>query len=211
VAQQPVPGDGGVGPDWEHAACGVVASVVVTVVLFVLFSWAFQRRLIYLQATGACRRRQPCWRVRATYSARRVTNCGWGRDRSRRAARPVRSRFWLPMATPVAAVEGVAGAEPGRRAGGPLHGGAADEGARLQGARPGRAQLQPEQAGRVVGGRLQLTCRPEPGSSTWRSSSRPSASGVQPCSAGTQLDRGFTFGRCVHDRKANYCPRSVAK
>jgi transposase InsO family protein len=28
---------------------------------------------------------------------------------------------------------------------------------------------------------------------------------------GTQLDRSFTFGRCVHDRKANSCLRFVAK
>jgi hypothetical protein len=48
-------------------------------------------------------------------------------------------------------------------------------------------------------------------SPTWRSSSTRSASGVQPRSAGTQLDRSFTFARCVHDRKTNSSPSLVAK
>ena len=35
LAQWPVPGDRGVEPDWHRAACGLFASVVVAVVLFV--------------------------------------------------------------------------------------------------------------------------------------------------------------------------------
>ena len=143
------------------------------------------------------------------------------RRTSRRAARPVHSRFWLPMATPVTAVAGVAGAGPGRRAGGPLHGGTADEGARAAqrpprsnaahrpfgpggtaASGPGRPQRQPEQAGRVVGGRFQLTCRPGPGFHLRGVRHRrvPPAE-FSHALPGTQLDRSFTFGRWVHDRR----------
>jgi hypothetical protein len=43
---------GSVEADWERAACGVVR-VVAVVLVVVLSSWAFQRRLIYLPSTSA--------------------------------------------------------------------------------------------------------------------------------------------------------------
>jgi hypothetical protein len=93
------PGDGGVGPDWAGAACGVVrvggrgGGAVGGAV-----SWAFQRRLIYLPSTRAVA--SAATMLAGARAVQLTTSDGLrlGRGTSRRAARPVHSRFWLPDA-----------------------------------------------------------------------------------------------------------------